>query len=278
MMASAALHSRTAAGSRLPYGHHVDDMTIATRDGMLCQFIHVAGLPFETADTEDLNYRHAIRESLLRGLNDPHLALYHHILRRPVTAALQGESPNGFCAEVDAAWRARLAGKQMYVNDLFLTLVRRPLGGRSGLIDAAIAPFRRGGGADTIGAGLGDLNNASNIILRSLAAYGARQLTAYQTEAGICSEPLEFLSFLYNGELRPVLLPRADVGMYLPQKRVSFGGDTIDLKGATEADRRFSAMLSIKDYPAATSPGLLDNLLRLPHEMVVSQSFGFVDR
>jgi type IV secretion system protein VirB4 len=37
-------------------------------------------------------------------------------------------------------------------------------------------------------------------------------------------------------------------------------------------------MLSIKDYAAATSPGLLDNLLRLPHEMVVSQSFGFVDR
>ena len=279
MMASAGLHSKTAAGSRLPYGHHVDDTTIATRDGMLCQFIHVAGLPFETADTEDLNYRHAIRDTLLRSLNDPHLALYHHILRRPVTVALQGTAPNAFCAEVDAAWRARLAGKQMYVNDLFLTVVRRPLAGRAGLIDAAFAPFRRGGnGPDNVVAGQADLDNASNIILRSLAPYGARQLSAYRTGTGICSEPLEFLSFLYNGELRPVLLPQADIGLYLPQKRVSFGGDTIDLKGATEADRRFSAMLSIKDYPAATSPGLLDNLLRLPHEMVVSQSFGFVDR
>ncbi|MBC7504551.1 MAG: VirB4 family type IV secretion/conjugal transfer ATPase, partial [Sandarakinorhabdus sp.] len=39
-----------------------------------------------------------------------------------------------------------------------------------------------------------------------------------------------------------------------------------------------AAMISIKDYPPATAPGLLDNLLRLPHEMVVTQSFGFVDR
>jgi type IV secretion system protein VirB4 len=78
--------------------------------------------------------------------------------------------------------------------------------------------------------------------------------------------------------LRPVLLPGADIGLYLPARRVSFGGDTIDLKGPVASDRRFAAMLSVKDYPAATSPGLLDNLLRLPHEMVVSQSFAFVDR
>ena len=37
-------------------------------------------------------------------------------------------------------------------------------------------------------------------------------------------------------------------------------------------------MVSIKDYPGQTAPGMLDELLRLPFEMVVTQSFGFVDR
>ena len=37
-------------------------------------------------------------------------------------------------------------------------------------------------------------------------------------------------------------------------------------------------MISVKDYPAATAPGLLDDLLRLPYEMVRHQSFAFVDR
>ncbi|MBC7520668.1 MAG: VirB4 family type IV secretion/conjugal transfer ATPase [Sandarakinorhabdus sp.] len=277
--AGAAIGRRsTAAGSRLPYGHHVDDNTVATRDGMLCQFLHVAGLPFETTDTEDLNYRHAIRDTMLRGMIDPHLAVYHHILRRPVSVALPGRAANAFCAEVDDAWRARLSAKQMYVNDLFLTVVRRPLQGQSGLLEGVLAPFRRSDGAAGDANGLRELDNATAIMLRSLAAYGARRLSAYRTDAGVCSEALEFLSFLYNGDLRPVLLPNADIGLYLPARRVSFGGDTIDLKGPVASDRRFAAMLSVKDYPAATSPGLLDNLLRLPHEMVVSQSFAFVDR
>jgi type IV secretion system protein VirB4 len=37
-------------------------------------------------------------------------------------------------------------------------------------------------------------------------------------------------------------------------------------------------MVSVKDYPGQTTPGMLDELLRLPVEMVVTQSFGFVDR
>ena len=265
------------AGDRLPWSHPVDDVTVATRDGMLCQFIHLAGLPFETVDTDDLNYRHAIRETLLRAIASPHFGIYHHILRRPVAAVLPGTARNRFCAEIDAAWAERLAAKQMFVNDLFLTVVRRPLQGRSGILDAAADLFRRRTNDDAV-VGLRDLHTAVDAMLRSLAPYGARRLATYATPTGTCSEALEFLSFLYNGELRPVLMPRADIGHYLAQTRVSFGVDTIDLKGNVDAERRFAAMLSIKDYPPATAPGLLDNLLRLPHEMVVTQSFGFVDR
>ena len=274
----AAARRETSAGDRLPWSHHVDGVTIATRDGMLMQTVHIAGLPFETVDTDDLNYRHAIRETMLRAIADPHFAVYHHIVRRPVTAVLEGMPENAFCAEVDTAWRARLADKQMFANELFLTVVRRPLQGRTGILDSAAALFRpRGPGVDDL-VGRRDLDTAVDVMLRSLAPYGARRLSVYATLGGDCSEALEFLSFLYNGVLRPVLLPRADIGQYLPYTRVSFGGDTIDLKGATAADRRYAAMLSIKDYPPATAPGLLDNLLRLPREMVVTQSFGFVDR
>src|SRR5690606_41324213 len=55
-----------------------------------------------------------------------------------------------------------------------------------------------------------------------------------------------------------------------------FGLDAMELRGSGGAD--FAAMLSLKDYPDATSPGLLDALLRLPCEMVVSESFAPHDR
>jgi type IV secretion system protein VirB4 len=100
----------------------------------------------------------------------------------------------------------------------------------------------------------------------------------YETAQGRCSEPLEFLSYLFNGEMRPVLLPMQDIGDYLPYRRISFGQDTIELGRAGASPRQFVGLVSIKDYPGQTAPGMLDQLLRLPFELTVSQSFGFVER
>ena len=58
-----------SAGKRLPYARHLDARTLETRDGLLMQVIHLAGLPFETADSEELNYRKAVRDVMLRGLS-----------------------------------------------------------------------------------------------------------------------------------------------------------------------------------------------------------------
>ena len=109
-----------------------------------------------------------------------------------------------------------------------------------------------------------DLEAATAALLAGLEPYGARVLSCYRTDAGEMSEPLEFLSSIYNGEMRPVVLPAADtdLGQHLPYKRVSFGLDALETAGA--GGRNFAAMLSIKEYPAETRPGLIDNVLRLP--------------
>lgn len=44
------------------------------------------------------------------------------------------------------------------------------------------------------------------------------------------------------------------------------------------SDRSYLGFVSIKDYPGQTSPGMFDELLRLPFELTISQSFGFVER
>ena len=45
------------AGDVLPYARHIDDVTLATRDGQQIQVLHLQGFAFETADTQELNYR-----------------------------------------------------------------------------------------------------------------------------------------------------------------------------------------------------------------------------
>src|SRR5690606_8275123 len=123
------------------------------------------------------------------------------------------------------------------------------------------------------------LRAAMQSLAASLGEYGAQPLGDYVGPSGqVNNEVLELLSALYNGEMRPVRKPgeATDIGRMLPYRRASFGLDAMELRGSGGAD--FASILSLKDYPDATSPGLLDPMLRLPFEMVVSESFAPQER
>ena len=60
------------------------------------------------------------------AIADPSLALWHHILRRRVEARTQGVLDQPFARDLDARWSAQLARKDLFTNELYLTLVRAP--------------------------------------------------------------------------------------------------------------------------------------------------------
>lgn len=267
------------AGKHLPYARHIDDYTIETRDGRLLQIIQLRGLLFETADTDEINYRKRLRDAALQAIGSSRYAVYHHIIRREAEVSLDAEYLDAFSRQLDDAWKARLSERRLYVNDLFLTIVRRPLQGKVGALDRLRQGIGRGiPQFDTTRYELRQLDQAREALLAALGSYGPRVLGVYESPQGHCSELLEFLSYLMNGEMRPVLLPLQDLGDYLPYRRISFGQDAIELGRAGASPRQFLGLVSVKDYPGQTAPGMLDELLRLPFELTISQSFGFVDR
>ena len=73
-----------SAGSRLPYAHHVNDRVLRLRDGTLMLTIRLGGLLFETAESDELNYRKTLRDAMLRAIGSSRYAVYHHIDRRRV--------------------------------------------------------------------------------------------------------------------------------------------------------------------------------------------------
>lgn len=267
------------AGKHLPYARHVNEVTIETRDGLLMQFIQLRGLLFETADTDELNYRKRLRDAMLQAVGSSNYAIYHHIIRREVDPELGGQYSDGFSQSLDAAWKARLTSKRLYVNDLYLTLVRRPAQGRVGLLDQIGAFLGRGGSQGNFqDQELRQLDAAREALMASLGSYAPHLLQIYQGQSGLCSQPLEFLSRLYNFHSRPILLPMQDLGDYIPFRRISFGQDTTELAPTGDSPRQFSSIIAIKDYAGQTNAGMFDELLRLPFEFTMSQSFGFVDR
>jgi type IV secretion system protein VirB4 len=266
----------TAIGDRLPYAGHVDPLTLATRDGRLIQVLKLRGFASETASDDELNYRKAVRETLLRGAASSRLAIYHHVVRRRAAPAFAPAPEDPFCARLDAAWNARLAARRLYVNEIFLTLAHRPLQGGAGVVERLLR--RPGDAAAGLARDLRQLHAVRETFVAALAPYGARSLGLYDGEHGVCSEPAEFLSLLVNGDPRPVLEPTGDLGQTLAARRLSFGLDAMEFGAMGAAPPVFGAMVSMKDYPARSRPGMLDGVLRLPFEMVLTESFAFVDR
>ena len=275
--AAKVLAPREAAiGDRLPYAGHLDAHTLATRDGQLIQVLKLDGFPAETAPDDELNYRKSIRETLLRGAASSRLALYHHVVRRRVTPAATATPDDPFCAGLDAAWKARLATRRLYVNDLYLTLVSRPLQGTAGVLESL---FRRP--ADqraTLERDLRQLNATRETFASALAPYGPRALGLADSRHGARSEPAEFLAQLVNGQPRTILAPSGDLGQVLAQRRLAFGLDTVEFGSMGGSEPEFGAIVSLKDYPARSRPGMLDGVLRLPFELTLTESFAFVDR
>jgi type IV secretion system protein VirB4 len=268
------------AGDRMPYRALADEHVVLLRDGSVLCSLMVPGLSFETADTDELNAHAAVREILLRAHLDARFVLYHHVVRRRVHVELEGGFADPFSRHIDLRWRERLGAGALFVNDQFITLVRRPARGKTGWPERLGKMLRRRG-QEMVEAEPGDvraLRAAASSVLAALGAYGARLLGDYEGATGTCSEVLELLSALYNGEMRPVRRPAdgIDIGQMLPYRRVSFGLDALELKGA--GGTGFAALVSLKDYPDSTGPGLTDALLRLPHELTLTESYAPCDR
>ena len=267
----------------VPYLRHLQDEVIKLEGGILMTVLKLSGFSFETADQSELNVRLLARNDLIRTLGNSRFALASHIIRREVSPTIPGSFDDPFCRELDERYRSSLAGKRMFVNDLYLTLMRRNMQGHVGTFDVLMKRLmgKRNAAGDSVDerTALTELMEAAAALKQSLGPYGARSLGVVKRDGFWMSEPLEFLVQLLNGALpRPMPLPRMPLNEALATKRISFGRNAVEIRGASPADTRLGAMLSVREYPAYTGPGSTDNLLSVPHEFIVTQSFGIVDR
>ncbi|RQO53237.1 VirB4 family type IV secretion/conjugal transfer ATPase, partial [Paucibacter sp. KBW04] len=82
--------------------------------------------------------------------------------------------------------------------------------------------------------------------------------------------------YLINGHHQDVPLAAGPLYRSLPQTRLSFGGDKLELRhnGRT----RYGALVDIKEYADAVEPGILNSLLYEASEFIETQSFSILPR
>jgi type IV secretion system protein VirB4 len=133
--------------------------------------------------------------------------------------------------------------------------------------------------SDQMREAVGEIEELVGNIARDLNKYGARALGIQTIDNAPYSEPAEFLNTVLTcGVPRRMRLPRMRLANFIGTSRLHFSRRTMQAQGPAKQDDRFGAMLSIKEYPPFTGPGMLDGLLQVNHEFVLTQSFTLADK
>ncbi len=266
----------TGIAKHLPYAAHVDDKTIQLKDGGFMQSFQLDGFAFETADTEELNHRLQVREVLFRTINNRQFTIYHHIVRRRVDADLEGQFPDPVSGAIDKQWRSKLKTRKLFRNELFISIIFRPARGKRGILTSLRSQTLPK--AVRLAQNLRELNTVSDQLMAAFRGFGIRQLGIEQGKNGGQCEQMSLLSRILHGDDRAILVPQGSIAQHLPFRRTAFARTVVHQPKAADLNMRVGAIVSIKDYPSVTMPGLFDGLLRAPYEFVLTESFQFMER
>jgi type IV secretion system protein VirB4 len=277
LIRAAAVRRELSAARHIPYSAHVSPEVIVTTQGAYLQTLRLSGASFESADDETLNNWHERLNVTWRNIASPNVSLWAHLIRRREVPHLAEIAGCTFADKLAQRYQERLSGETLMVNELFLTILYRPVTGAAPTLVSKFLSRREKD--DSRGAGLDTLEACAKLeqtVAASLARYEPEVLKVYTHQGRQYSALLEFLSFLLNGEQTRVALPRAPLSSVMATSRVLFGSETLEYRTATRT--RLGAILGIKEYPTPTVVGMFDALLSAPFSFVLTQSFAFLNK
>jgi len=272
-----------AASDMLPYTFHYDDETVITKDDGLVQVIKLDGLYYESLSDEQIKHYERQRNTVLRAIANSDRGIYVHVVRRKINTYPAGHFKTWFARYLNDQWRKRCEARSFYINELYISVVRnRFRQGVPGVLDRIISLVTgnkiRQEELETFDDQRKDIYEASDLIVQTLADYGARRLRIQRTSDGDFSEIGRFLHYLVNLDDEPVPVTDLPLDKTLAISRLNFRtlGNTMEIAGV--ASRRAAAILSMNEWPERTTSRMLDDFLKLPIEFVITQSFYFIDR
>ncbi|MBU6140334.1 MAG: VirB4 family type IV secretion/conjugal transfer ATPase, partial [Proteobacteria bacterium] len=270
-----------SAAHFIPYKCHWNSNTILTYNEELVRVLKIKGFAFETADDIDVDLKKSARNNLLKGMASGSFSLYFHTIRRKEKSFPDGEMPDLFSQRINEEWLAKHSGSRCFVNEHYLTIIRGPDKSASAVIENMAKKLQhqadKSSWENYMRETFDDLEEMTERVLNGFGNYGARLLGLVENENGVTSELLEFLARVVNcGSAQPMTVPLGEISHHLPINRLFFGSKSIEIHQATGV--KYAGIVSIKEYRPSTHAGVFDAFMQMPFELIISQSFTFINR
>ena len=272
-----AVQQEEPVGTFIPYSNHVTRNALKLKTGDFVVTLRMQGAAHESADAQDINTWHEQLNGFMRNIASANVALWSHVVRRKFFEFPGGEFETGFARDLNEKYRASISAEPSLVNELYLSIVYRPQPNKAFKLLDALSSKSASELAEHQADSLAALQELTDTALAALDRYEPELLGCYSHRDLVFSEVGEFLKFLVDGEWRRVPVTRGEMSHSLATARPFFGkGGLMSLKGPTRT--QYGAMLAIAEYASPTCPGLLNELLGMPFEFVLSQSFTFIPK
>lgn len=249
----------------LPYISTVDDKTLMLRDGDLMSSFIVEGINSDTIDERRIA---EVSDAFSRLIvqQQGNIAIYVHRISVGTSPQMLPVEGTGFNAEIDRRWRDYIASIGLRDRTTMITITMRPpkfVGKMAKLAGAKDSHSRQ-----EVIERARRLDQIISTFVETLNEAKPKRMTA----SG--GKWLGLLRTMVDGSNSPVIpgkkfMPVADM---ITSSNVKFQNDMFTVFGACDQSMRFGAVVTIKNYPNETFPGILDRL-NLPFDMVVAQSF-----
>lgn len=259
---------------------HVSPTIIKTTGGDFMTTWHLSGLPFVGREDWELEHKHNTFNRLLQTLRAPdyvNVAFWVHDIRRHRSINLRSIFQETFNQTMSDSYFNRLSQEKMMNNELYLTMIYRPIVDGKRFVDKSGNLNRLKAEQNQAISKLNELATNLEAVLRDYMPY---RLGMYESANGtLFSETLELFGYIINRVTEPVPVLNAPIYNYLPLSRHLFSSKTGDFIVRTpEGKNHYGAILNLKEYPDGTYPGVLNGLKYLDMEYVVTHSFSPMSR
>lgn len=267
---------------KLPYSIHFDGSTIKTRDNQLIKTIKLGGFSFETADFDVLTHLMKVFNGLVLNLCRENISLTTHLINRRISPTVDGEFTIPFAANLNRDWQNKFKETPMFTTELYLSIICYPhpiygaekkVGVLKSLYNKLFSTINVDGLNNHLDKNSKQLDEIVAQFCTSLKGYSPKILSLYETVDGLYSDPLRFYNYLLNLEDHPIVAPTSDLSEFIPTKQYSFGSGGIQISGNVEKENKFGQMLMVRSYSDKVRAGILDDIMTVPHEFIMTQSF-----
>jgi type IV secretion system protein VirB4 len=260
----------------IPYAIHFDKKTILTKNGELMQIIRVSGFSNTSVYAELIPLREAVRDAIRDNIKQTNFALWFSTIRRKKNISPDGDFTDYFSAKINHTWEEINNLHNDYVNELYITVIIEGLDTSITNFKSILGSFSKSRNRKLhesfLEKSLKSLTDVTSGILAAISDYGAKMLEIKEWEGVLYSEQMRFLGKICNLHEKHYPLSAIDISSELSINKIAFGNNEIEV--VADGGRNFAAILSLKEY-LEISIELLDKILQLPFEFVISQAFDF---